>query len=236
MSSFTDLKVLVIGGTGLLGSNFVCQCSQSSKVSKVIVLARRSFPKFANMSKVEMIVNKDTSQWSNLIYDYPEDIDVIFSSLSTTRGDAKGFANQKQIDLDLNMELIKAAQVKKASKVIIVTSFNNALISRIFPYFSLKKTIENSILSLNYSSTLILRPGPLVGDRTCLKSDVSFASKLSSEIAAWTYNTPCSSLLGFSIKDDEVINSAMYYLDNQDHVKIVTSEEMFGLSAAMEGI
>lgn len=234
MSSFTGLKVLVVGGTGLLGSNFIQQCSDSPKVAKIIALVRRNSPILLDLPKVELIVNEDTSSWSSVIKNYPDDIDVIFSSLSTTRGAANGLKNQRKIDLDLNMELMKAARTKNATKVIIVTSFNNALISRIFPYFSLKRTIEDSILCLDYPRTLILRPGPLVGNRATLTDNISFASKLSSGIASWTYNTPCSSLLGFSIKAKEVINAAVYLLDNTEHVKIMTSQEMFALSKTLE--
>ncbi|KAH3679678.1 hypothetical protein WICMUC_000818 [Wickerhamomyces mucosus] len=223
------INVLVLGGTGLIGSSFVKECSGSFKISKIIVLARRSLPIFNGLDKLELIVEKDTSKWSVIISQLKVKVDVIFSSLVTT-SDSKRFSDQKKIDLDLNVSLIESARYIGVEKVIMVTSVNNSILSKIFPYFYLKRQIEHSLISLDFPHTMLLRPGPLVGDRSSLRDNVSLSTWLSSQVANWTYCTPCSSLFGFSIKAEEVVCAALFQIGFSDKVKILTSEEMYSIA------
>lgn len=235
----SQAKILVLGGTGLVGSNFLKEAQKSSFISKIITISRRELPpQIGPLSKLSSIVEPDTAKWNDVISQM-ESFDIVFSGIGTTKGDAKGFENQKLIDHDLNLRLAKASKAKGVEIFMMVTSFNNPYLTLAFPYFALKKQIEDDIIKLGFQKTIFLRPGPLVGDRSLLKPKQSFASTMSSIIASITYNTPCSTLLGVSIKAQEVAEAGMFLLETNVHlegVQYVTSQEMFELAYALEGI
>lgn len=237
-NSSSESTVLILGATGLVGSHFLKEAQESAFITKIITISRRALPTFNNLSKVTSIVNNDVTEWERLIQDL-EPFDIVFSGIGTTKGEAKGFNNQKLIDHDLTVNLATAAKKRGAKVFVMASSFNNRLLSTWVPYFRLKNQVEQDIQNLGFNKTIFLKPGPLVGDRTVLKPEQTYASQLSSAIANFTYNTPCSSLFGFSIKAEEVAEAAMYLVETNsymDRVKYITSEEMFDLAHALESI
>lgn len=184
-SNSSESKVLVLGATGLVGSHFLKEAQDSAFITKIITISRRKSPDFEKLSKVTSIVNSDVAVWDNIIQEL-EPFDIVFSALGTTKGDAKGFKNQELIDHDLNIKLAKAAKERGAKVYTLVSSFNNRFLSNFVPYFKLKNRIEQDIQQIGFEKTIFLRPGPLVGDRTALKPEQTFGSRISSTIADWT--------------------------------------------------
>lgn len=91
---------------------------------------------------------------------------IMFSALATTRGAAGGFEKQYALEHDLNIELARAARSRTDSPtstyVLISGAHPNS--SSSFGYVRMKGDIERDILALDFSHTVILRPG-LIGGR-----------------------------------------------------------------------
>lgn len=237
-NNVSEAKVLVLGGTGLIGSTFLKEAEDSSFISKTLTISRRRIPLFDSLEKLTCIVEPNSERWVEII-EKMESFDLVFSALGTTKHNLNESETQKQVDHELNLRLAGAAKAKGAKVLIMVTSFNNPYLTLSIPYFALKKEIEDGVTKLIFQRTIFLRPGPLVGDRSALNTKQSFSSVLSSVIARLTYDTPCSQGLGFPIRAEEVAEAAVFLLETNlhlDEVKFVSSREMFDLAHALEGI
>ncbi|CCF57181.1 hypothetical protein KAFR_0C01880 [Kazachstania africana CBS 2517] len=105
------------------------------------------------------------------------DISTVVCTLGASSATAKKQnMTVNKIDYDLTYNLIRAFTTTENKKVIIVTSFNNALISNIFPYFRTKLRLENDLkttLEPPIKELYILRPGPIKGKHRSKESEIS---------------------------------------------------------------
>lgn len=233
-----SLHILVVGATGLVGSHFIKEAQTSGLVGKITVLARRSAPYFQAFDKVHAIIEPDSLLWSKWIQG-SEQIDMVFSALGTTVGDAGGMSRQRRVDYDLNLIVAHQCKLKGAKVFVLVSAFNNLLVTKTLPYFALKQQIEDAITFLHYDSTIILRPGPLVGDRSHVKPNKTMRSILSTFVADYTYDTPFSCLVGGTVKAQEVAEAAMFLLETNQQlvsIKVLSSREIFLLSRAIDSL
>ena len=237
-STSETLHVLVIGGSGLVGSHFIHEAQNSIMVSKITVISRREALFFKQFDKVNLIIEPEPLLWCKWIQGLGH-IDVLFSALGATRGDAGSISAQRAVDYDLNMMVAQQAKLKGAKMCVLVSCFNNPIISRIFKYFALKKQVEEGICSLKFDSTVILRPGPLVGHREHTTPNHTMRSILSTLIAEYTYKTPFSCLVGGSINATEVAAVGMFMIETSKYLKlqrIISSSEMIQLCDALDSI
>jgi uncharacterized protein YbjT (DUF2867 family) len=73
-------------------------------------------------------------------------------------------ANQRKIDLDLNLELAKAAKAAGVQTYVLISS-GGANASSKMAYPQMKGELEEGVKALGFKHTVILRPGLIVGDR-----------------------------------------------------------------------
>jgi uncharacterized protein YbjT (DUF2867 family) len=95
---------------------------------------------------------------------FPKNASIFLSGLGTTRGQAGGAANQRKIDLDLNLALAKAAKEAGVQTYVLISS-GGANASSKMAYSQMKGELEDSVKALGFKHTVILRPGLIVGDR-----------------------------------------------------------------------
>lgn len=112
-------------------------------------------------AKVKYISDPDSSTWPSK---YPEGTPVFFSALGTTARQAGGFANQRKIDYDLNVELAKAAK-EAGVTVYALISTSGASPSSSIPYSKMKGELDEAVKAVGFKHTIILKPGLLVGTR-----------------------------------------------------------------------
>ena len=95
------------------------------------------------------------------------DIKTMISTIGTTTNRNKiSNTTYNDIDYHLNVDLVKAFSNTDDKSVIIVTSFNNTIISTVSPYFKIKMKLESTLanaITPPLKTLTILRPGPLVG-------------------------------------------------------------------------
>lgn len=155
-------KALIVGATGLVGSEFTKKADSSPVFSEVVALVRRKLNKNVS-SKTQSLIEPDSSKWSDIIKQQ-KNTDVFFSALATTRGAAGGFENQYKIDHDLNLELAKAAKEAGFKTYVIISSAGANKDSRM-AYLKMKGELDEAVAQLKFPRTIIVRPGVLLGER-----------------------------------------------------------------------
>lgn len=142
----------------------------SSQIASIATISRRppTEPSTrSNSPKIYNHVEKDTSKWEALLASSTgSPPQILFSSLATTRGAAGGFDKQYVLEHDLNISLAQAAKSHPTSPTptYVLISAASASTGSMFPYTRMKGEIERDILALDFSHTVILRPG-LIGGR-----------------------------------------------------------------------
>lgn len=150
---------LVIGATGLVGTQLVRQLLADSRFNKVIVFGRRTLG-IADPKLEEHLINFDKPEdWQHLVKG-----DVFFSTLGTTLKQAGGQNEQYKIDYYYQYKFAEAAAHNGVPTYVLISSSGASPDSMIF-YSRMKGTLEQDVKKLGFRSTNILQPGLLHGDR-----------------------------------------------------------------------
>jgi len=150
---------LVIGSTGLVGRQLVELLLGDPSFEKVVVFARRSCG-LASPKIQEHVIDFDRpEQWQHLVKG-----DVLFSALGTTLVKAGSKAVQYKIDHGYQFQFAAAAARNSVPVYILVSSAGANPSSRFF-YMRMKGELERDVKGLAFSSTIIIKPGPLHGKR-----------------------------------------------------------------------
>ncbi len=155
----TNKTAIIIGATGLTGSELLRLLLQNDKYSRVKVFSRRTtgikHPKLE-----EHIVNfDDMENWANLITG-----DVLFSALGTTIKKAGSKSNQYKIDFEYQYNTAKFAAANGVDSLVLVSSLGANADSKIF-YSKIKGELEQAVKPLPFKSITILQPSILAGKR-----------------------------------------------------------------------
>jgi len=150
---------VMIGATGLVGSQLLIQLLDDERFGKVISFGRkktgRSHPKLE-----EQVIDFDTpSSWSSLVKG-----DVAFSSLGTTLKQAGSQAAQKKVDYDYQLEFARAAAKNGVASYVLVSSGSADPKSRMF-YTRIKGELDRDVQALGFARVRIMRPSLLGGVR-----------------------------------------------------------------------
>jgi uncharacterized protein YbjT (DUF2867 family) len=153
------MKAIILGATGLVGRFILEIALEREEITEVVVFSRRSTG--LNHQKLqEVIVDfKQIDSWKDQIQG-----DILFSALGTTLKTAGSQAKQFEIDHDFQLFAAMAAAANGVKTYILISSLNANKESKFF-YLRMKGELEDKIKNLSFSSTAILRPGPLFGKR-----------------------------------------------------------------------
>ncbi|KAH8816168.1 hypothetical protein F5884DRAFT_212319 [Xylogone sp. PMI_703] len=155
-------SAITVGSTGLVGSHILSTLLTRSSVNSIHAIARRQ-PATTD-AKLHPIVSTDTASWANSLSSITPTPDIFFSSLGTTAAAAGGTDNQRKLDLDVNLELAKAAR-DAGVKVYVLISTGGANPHSSTAYFRIRGELEERVKELGFEKTVILRPGILLGPR-----------------------------------------------------------------------
>ncbi|CAQ00071.1 Protein CBG25152 [Caenorhabditis briggsae] len=144
----------VVGATGAVGSELVKLLADSTKFSKVVLLARRSVDAATGDKFVQKTVDFEKLEENS---EDVRNLDVAFCALGTTRGKsgADGFY---KVDHDYVMSAAKLAKENGVKQFILVSSGGADETSR-FLYIKTKGEVEKEIAELNFDKFVIMRPG-----------------------------------------------------------------------------
>lgn len=149
---------LVIGASGLVGTELMKLLTSSNDYSKIILLGRKIIG-YSNERIQEVVVDFNNLSNTNL-----ERISDVFCCLGTTIKKAKTKESFKRVDLDYVIKTAELGKKNGADKFLVVSAVGADKSSSIF-YNLVKGEMEHKVQSLGYSSVFIFRPSMLGGNR-----------------------------------------------------------------------
>ncbi|KAH3671118.1 hypothetical protein OGAPHI_000829 [Ogataea philodendri] len=217
-----------LGATGLCGNFFTNIALKSSSVSQVFTLTRREVSVSGEPSKLVATLEKDTEKWPSIIksLDIPNH-STYYSSFGTTRkaaGSAEAFV---KIDEGINVDAFTAAKESGKFDTAVLVSSTGANADSRFLYFATKGRIEDKLKALKFKRTIILRPGPLLGERAQSKG---FGESVIRSLGPWVKGTPLAGAFGHPVFAEEVAKVAFFLsqkpIEKENEVIVVSSSEI----------
>ncbi len=150
---------LVIGATGLVGSNLVNQLLDDDRFHKVVTFTRRKTGVTHDKLHEHVIDFDKPETWQDHVRG-----DVLFSALGTTLKTAGNKEAQYRVDYTYQYTIAKAASDNGVPSYVLVSSAHASPASRFF-YSRIKGELERDIQALAFKHIHILQPGPLKGER-----------------------------------------------------------------------
>ncbi len=152
------MEAIVVGSTGLIGSELLKLLDKDQSFTKITALVRK---KTATVSTKLIEVEVD---FGSLPADLFEKQDVVFCCLGTTIKKAGSKAAFRKVDYEYPLLTAKIAKEKGVEQFAIVTAMGANPQSKIF-YNNVKGDIENALKNINFESLGIFRPSMLLGNR-----------------------------------------------------------------------
>ena len=161
-------KVILVGGSGLIGSHLLQALIKSTEVSEIVLLLRKPL-NISDKKIKQLLVNFDN------LSNYKADLqgDIIFSCLGTTKSLSPDADVYRKIDLEYPLQLAKIGIENGASQFHIVSSLGaNSKSSN--GYLRLKGDLEEELKKLPFKSLHIYQPSLLTG----LRKEFRFGEKV----------------------------------------------------------
>ena len=165
-------NVLLIGASGLIGSELVQLLLRDDKIKTVKVFVRKSLA-ITDQKLIELLVNFERLE------DFKDQFqgDSLFCCIGTTRKKIPDLAAYKAIDYGIVLSAANLARSNQVPQVHLVSAIGAAVSSKIF-YNRLKGEIEKDLLQLDFPSTVIYQPAMLIGKRSESRPAEFIAQKL----------------------------------------------------------
>jgi uncharacterized protein YbjT (DUF2867 family) len=152
-------KAIIIGASGLIGSELLSVLLQSNAYTEVIALVRKSL-NIQNQKLKEIIT--DFSNLSELKDQIKGD--VVFCCIGTTKAKTPDLALYRKIDHDIPIEIAKIAEANQVKQYHLISALGANAKSPIF-YNKLKGETEDDLKKLAIASIHIYQPSLLRGNR-----------------------------------------------------------------------
>ncbi|MDD2636948.1 MAG: oxidoreductase [Bacteroidales bacterium] len=149
-------KVVIIGATGLVGSNLLGLLICNNKYADISIIAR-TLP-MELPQRVEHIPLNDGE------YSFSTNIDIAYCCLGTTMKKAGSKQAFLKVDLDMVVDFAKKAKDAGVKRFAVVSSIGANAKSRNF-YLSTKGKVEEQLKALGFERLVIVQPSLLLGKR-----------------------------------------------------------------------
>jgi len=153
------MKVLILGASGLVGSNALAQTLAHAAVTAVVVPTRKPLPPGSKLT------NPVAEQLESLL---PEalawGVDAVICALGTTMAQAGSREAFRQVDYVLPLAFARVAHQQGAETLALVSAIG-ASVSSSFFYPRTKGEVERDTKLVGLKSLTILRPSIISGNR-----------------------------------------------------------------------
>lgn len=204
----TSKTALVVGGTGLVGSQLVQVLLSSDEYEKVISISRRALEVTDHKLEQHIVDFEQLEKYEQLFY-----VDTIFCTLGTTMKKAKTKEKFVRVDFDYPLAIAKIAKKTGVQQFFLVTAMGANQHSRIF-YNQVKGNIEAAINELSIPAFYIIRPSLLLGER----AETRFAEDLSQAITNRLPSLFKGPLQKYKPNQAKAVASAMYKLSQANEL------------------
>jgi uncharacterized protein YbjT (DUF2867 family) len=150
---------LLFGATGLVGNLLLEELENSGTYSLIKIFVRNSSGVSSPIVKEFITDFSDTSELRDAIHG-----DDLFICLGTTIKKAGSVEKMEKVDRDLPVIIAEIAHSNGVSRIAVVSSIGADSKSKNY-YLRIKGEMEEGVLSLNFSRTVIVRPSILLGER-----------------------------------------------------------------------
>ena len=151
---------LIIGSTGLIGSQLLQLLLESDQYSKIITFVKRDAGIQHPKLKQHIIDFDKPQNYQDLV-----EGDDFFCTIGTTINKAGNKEAFRKVDYEYPMQFAKIAAEKKIKQFLIISSLGADATSSNF-YLKTKGEIENFLKASTLEKVSILRPSLLLGNRT----------------------------------------------------------------------
>lgn len=151
---------LIIGSTGLIGSQLLQLLLESDQYSKVITFVKRDVGIQHPKLKQHIIDFDKPESYQDLV-----EGDDFFCTIGTTINKAGSKEAFRKVDFEYPEQFAKIAEEKKIKQFLIISSLGADATSSNF-YLKTKGEIENFLKASTLEKVSILRPSLLLGNRT----------------------------------------------------------------------
>lgn len=150
---------VVIGATGLTGSNLVNLLLHSPDFDKVKVLLRKPVLKQREGLEIIIVDFEDEEGLAAALHG-----DILFCCIGTTRRKAGSQEQFRQVDFNIPVRCATLAKRQGFSQFLLMSSVGANVNSRFF-YLRTKGETEQAVTKLSFRSLHIFRPSALLGKR-----------------------------------------------------------------------
>lgn len=152
-------KAIIIGASGLIGSNLTRVLLSDNRIKEVVVLVRK--PLSIQDSKLsQYVIDFDDEQsYSKYIF-----ADVFYCCIGTTKQKTPNVDLYRRIDLEYPSNFARIAKANGVEQFHLISALGADSQSLIM-YNKLKGELEDNIKLLKFSTLCIYRPSLLVGSR-----------------------------------------------------------------------
>lgn len=157
----TARSVLVLGATGLVGSEIVRQLLADQTVSRIVAVTRRAFePVYADHRLRSAVVDLDRLSDIGDAFQ----VDQIFCALGTTIKQAGSQDAFRHVDFEIPLAAAHLGLDHGVKDFLLVSALGASAKSRVF-YNRVKGELEDALRTLPFRSVTIARPSLLIGPR-----------------------------------------------------------------------
>jgi len=177
----TAMKILLLGATGLVGSELKALLQEDSRIESLTCLVRQPCSEAHLPAKVHM----ELVDFSRL-QDYKDlfAVDAVFCALGTTirkAGSPKAF---QSVDLELVRYVGQLAKAQGVSRFLVVSAQGAQETSRIL-YNRTKGRMEKALTSMDFPFLTIARPSLLMGERKEFRRGELWAQRIARPFLQW---------------------------------------------------
>ena len=165
-------NVLLIGASGLIGSELVQLLLRDDKIKSVKVFVRKTLA-ITDQKLREILVDFEHLE------DFKDEFqgDALFCCIGTTRKKTPDLAAYKAIDYGIVLAAANIARSNQVPQVHLVSAIGATVSSKIF-YNRLKGEIEKDVIKLDFPTTVIYQPAMLLGKRSESRPAECIAQKI----------------------------------------------------------
>jgi len=211
-------SAMVVGATGLVGSELLRILLESDYYRTVVSLSRKA-PDIEHPSLVKLIVDFDRVEEMEELISATD----VYCCMGTTMKAAGSKENFHKVDFTYPFEVAKIALKNEAENFFLVTAMGAKKGSSIY-YNRVKGEVEEAIKGLGFPGTHIFRPSLLLGDRRETRNGEQFAQKLGKSMP-FLFAGPLAKFRPIEAKD---VAKGMFSLaqKNVKGINVVESEEI----------
>lgn len=194
-------SVLVLGATGLVGSQLIKKLELRHDVSSITVLTRRKVSFNGKKVRTHIVDFNNLDDLGENIFK----VDTVFCAMGTTLKKAGSIKEQRRVDVDYQLSIAKNSKSAGVRSFVLISSSGADAKSK-SPYLKMKGELEEMLQTLDFEKMTIIRPSLLIGKREELR--------IGESIGAFVLSVICL-LPGFKrfkpISAKQVAKAAIYF-------------------------